>query len=528
MLLQVQNLSKKFGTLRALQNVSFAVEPGEIVGLAGPSGAGKTVITNILAGLTPPTGGQIYFREQRLTYPWRPREYQFEVIFQEPELVEQLDITSNIFLGNEIGWFKMLRWFLVPSRLRMDRAAAEILANLGVQFPSMQEKVMNLSSEQRQLIAIARVMTNHPRLVVVDDPTALLAYQYQQNLLAQMQRWRRENVAVLFATNNLDHLFAVTDRVIVLHEGQVSAAFRTDETSREQMVSALVGRASRQQLTPAIWALDRYYRARKQAERLRHQQHLLERDLVAQDNLNRQLVDELGKQVKALDQANLALQDAQRRLMTEREQERKHLARELHDQVIQDLLSTNFQLEEVEAELPPDTQKALDEVRQGIRELVAEVRNICGDLRPPTIDSLGLSAAIQSFTYGWSERTGIEVEVIIDPTLSRLPEAIELSTFRIVQEGLNNVGRHADATKVEITLEHTSPRSLMISISDNGQGLPENFNLSALSEEGHYGLLGMSERVALLEGRLHMQNRPSGGALIQVEIPHPRVETIIN
>jgi signal transduction histidine kinase len=107
-----------------------------------------------------------------------------------------------------------------------------------------------------------------------------------------------------------------------------------------------------------------------------------------------------------------------------------------------------------------------------------------------------------------------------------LPEAIELSTFRIIQEGLNNVSRHAAANRVVVTLEHTTPRSLMISIVDDGRGLPQDFDLSELSAEGHYGLLGISERVALLEGRLHIQNQVKGGTMVQVEIPHPRVETM--
>jgi signal transduction histidine kinase len=77
---------------------------------------------------------------------------------------------------------------------------------------------------------------------------------------------------------------------------------------------------------------------------------------------------------------------------------------------------------------------------------------------------------------------------------------------------------------VHVKLLHTSPRTLMIAIADNGRGLPSNFDLSALASKGHYGLLGISERVALLDGRLSVQNQPSGGVLIQVELPHPRVE----
>jgi signal transduction histidine kinase len=311
----------------------------------------------------------------------------------------------------------------------------------------------------------------------------------------------------------------------VLRQGRCVADYRADAAGREEVVAALVGAADRQQLTPIIWALESYYRAREQVEKLGHQQALLEQNLAAQDSLNRQLIDQLAEQVSALDSANLALQDAQRRLLTEREQERKALARELHDQVIQDLLSVNYQLEEIEGEAASASRaEDLVEARAGIRSLVEDLRRICRDLRPPTIDSLGLGAALQSYTRDWSARTGIAATLDLDEKLGRLPEPIELSIFRIVQEGLSNVRKHARASSVRVTLRHTSPRMLMISIADDGRGMPKRFDLAALAAEGHYGMLGISERVALLEGRLNVQNQPDGGALIQVEIPHPRVD----
>jgi signal transduction histidine kinase len=301
-------------------------------------------------------------------------------------------------------------------------------------------------------------------------------------------------VAVVFSSNHLDHLFAVTDRIITLRQGAKVGDLKTDETSREEVVAQLVGNLERQQITPTIWALDSFYRAREQAEKLRYHQTLLEKDLAAQDSLNQQLIEQLAEQVQALDRANLALQEAHRRLLTEREGERKRLARELHDEVIQDLLSVNYELEEIEAAGLEDSRNpaGLITVRENIRELVADLRHICGDLRPPTIDSLGLGAALQSFTQDWSERTGIQVSLELDPYLGRLPEAIELSVFRIIQEGLSNVRKHAQASEVQICLEHTSPRALLVSIVDNGLGLPEDFDLAALAAEGHYGLLGIA------------------------------------
>ena len=524
-LLKAVNLSKSFGTLPVVRHISLKVRPGEVVGLAGQSGSGKTTLAMLLAGFHVPDGGALYFAGRQLQWPFHVRALGIQVIHQTPSLAENLDITSNIFLGNEIGWPVWGKWLKVPNRQRMDREATRILTQLDMRFTSLREAVANLSSEQRQMIAIARAMTCTPRLIVIDDPTRLLSYPRQQKLLSLIQTWQQQGTAVIFSSNNLDHLLAVTDRIVVLRLGRMVAEYHTDETDRAEIVAAMVGTTDRQQLTPIIWALDSYYRVREQAEELGHHQELLEQDLARQGMVDRQFVDRLTEQINALDSANAALQDAQRRLLTELEQERKYLAREIHDQVIQDLLSVNYELEEVAvsaaATLGPSEE--LGDIRESIRSLVADLRRICGSLRPPTIDNLGLGAAIQSYTYDWSRRTDISITLDLDDNLGRLPETIELSIFRIVQEGLNNVRKHSNANDVEISLKHTSPRTLLLSIADNGRGLAEDFELAQLPPEGHYGLLGISERVALLGGRVEFQNQANGGLLIQAEIPHPRI-----
>jgi signal transduction histidine kinase len=523
-LLRAIGLSKRFGTLPVIQQVSFDVSPGEVVGLAGSIGSGKSVLVLLLAGLYTPNEGDLYFANQRLRWPFNARALGIGVIHQKTDLADRLDVLGNLYLGHEPGWTIGLPWLKVPNQRRMEQEAERILAQLDLPPRLWRENVSNLSGEQRQMIAVARVLTHPVRLVVIDEPTVLLSYPYQQILLNLIQNWRKQGVAVLFSSNNLDHLFAVTDRVITLYQGRKVLDVRTDETTREAVVATVVGTAE-QRSAPAWWDFDSYDRIREQAERLRYHQMLLEKDLAAQDTLNRQLVEQLADQVRALDRANLALQEAQRRMMSEREQERKHLARELHDQVIQDLLSINYELEGIKTDhvVPAPLADEMTEVRQEIRLIVDDLRRICGNLRPPTIDSLGLGPALQSYTRDWSERTGVTVGLDLAANLGRLPETTELSIFRIVQEGLNNVWRHARAANVQISLKHTSPRTLMVSIADDGLGLAEEMDLTALSSLGHYGLLGISERVALLGGRFRVQRQPEGGTLLQAEIPHPRV-----
>jgi signal transduction histidine kinase len=526
-LLRVANLSKSFGTLPVLQQVNLEIHRGEVVGLAGQSGAGKTALVMLLSGFLVPDEGEIFFDGQRLRWPFDGRGLGIEVIHQQPNLAEDLDISSNVFLGNELGWSLGSKWLKVPNRRRMDRESARILAQLGMSFVSPHETVANLSGERHQLIAIARVMVKPSKLIIVDSPILALSYHYQHKLLSLIQTWQQQGIAVLIGSDNPDHLLAVTDRIIVLRHGRQIVEYHTDETNREEVVAAMVGTTDRQQLTPIIWALDSYYRAREQAEKLSQRRALLEKDLGSQEILNRQFIDQLATQIEALDQANVALQNAQRRLLTELEQERKGLAREIHDQVIQDMLGVNYRLEEIEAyeKLAPAVKSELANLQNRIRKLVDDLRHICGNLRPPTIDSLGLGPALGSFARDWTKRTGITVTLNLDPNLGRLPEAIELSIFRIVQEGLSNVYKHSGARVAEVDLRHTSPRTLMLSVSDDGRGIADDFDLTELSVDGHYGLLGISERVALLGGRLKLQNQTDRGLLLQVEIPHPRAES---
>lgn len=525
-LLRVNDISKSFGTLPVIQQVSFDVQPGEVVGLTGNIGSGKSALVMLLAGLYEPDDGEIFFDNKRLGWPFKAQALGIGVIHQRPKLADGLDVVSNIFLGNEIGWPARLGLLKLLNHDRMNREALSILAQLGTEVSSLDEKVSNLSSEQRQMIAIARVMTFPARLVIIDEPTLSLSYPYQQRLLGLIQAWRQQGVAVLFSTNNLDHLFAVTDRIIVLHQGCKVSDLRTDETSREMVVSQLLGVAVSQSNVPTVWDFDSYDQIRAHAEKLSYHQMLMEKDLAAEDTLNRQLTKQLVEQLQVLDQANQALLEAHRRLQTEREQERKHLAREIHDQVIQDLISISYELEEMGAEMPvsPVLVNNLTDVRQDIRELVDNLRQICGNLRPPTIDSLGLGAALQSYTREWSARTGVNVTLELDSNLGRLPETTELPLFRIVQEGLNNIWRHAKATNVRVSLLHTTPRTLMVSLRDDGMGLPEDVDLANLAADGHYGLVGISERVALLGGRFRMRRMAEGGSLLLVEIPHPRVD----
>ena len=520
-LIELVNLSKHFGSLPAFDGVALRLDPGEVLGVVGRRGAGKSTLLQIIAGVISPTAGEIHFEGRRIHRmdPAQAHRLGIRAVHQKPLLVNNLDVVQNITLGQESSW----PWGGgVPMYRRMVQHVTTLLADLDMPADLIRERIGNLSDEQRQAIAIARALYQPGRLILLDDSLAALSFQRQGRMLDRIKALARQGVALIIASDNLEHLFAVTDRIIVLYEGRVTADRRTADSTPREIVELIVGSTRQEQVTPIIWALESYHTAQQQTEELHKVQVTLRESLEAQDSLNRQLLERLRDQVEALDQLNLALQATQRRLMTEREQERKYLARELHDQVIQDLLSFNYRLEEVESDLKAAARRQeLTAIRNGIRQVVSDLRHLCSALRPPTIDSHGLTAAIRSYAEDWAEKNEIDLDLKIDPRLGRLPEAIELSVFRIVQEGLNNISKHANARRVQVQVERTLTASLLLRMTDDGHGLAEPVDLAALSASKHFGLLGISERVALLGGAMQIESPSDGGTTLQVEIPSP-------
>lgn len=521
-LLSVHNLSKYFGAVAALSGVTFTLEPGEVLGVVGQRGAGKSTLFQLLSGVYLPSEGVLHFAGQRVTLKAASQAQRLgiESVHQHPKLVDSLNVLQNIFLGRELCGLP--RWGLWPREEAMLRAARVMFQDFDLPDDLLFKRPPQLSAEQQQIVALAKALSRPARLLLLDDALEALSFERQRRLLARIKDLAARGVAVIISSDDLKQIFAVTDRILVLYQGrQVALRLTADSTPRE-IVELIVGSNRQDQVTPVIWAFESYHAAQQQAEELRRSQLALRQSLQEQDSLNRQLIERLRDQLEALDRLNLALQDANRRLITEREAERKALARELHDQIIQDLLSYNYQLEEIENEMAGESQSLeLEKIRQGLRQAIGSLRQMCSDLRPPTIDSHGLSAAIRSLALQWSEQHGIPIDLEVDPDLGRLPEAIELSVFRIVQEGLSNVRKHALATRVALTLRRTHTASLVVQLADNGQGLRAPINLASLSEQKHFGLVGISERVSLLGGTLQLTSPPGGGLVLQIEIPSP-------
>ncbi len=447
------------------------------------------------------------------------RQSGVELVHQVPQLVELQSVTQNIFLGRELVKHTKLG---MPDWERMYHLGREFLADFGLPQILLAESIGNLNDEQRQVVALARALCQPLTLLLMDDMLSHLNFKRQEILLNRIHEAAAQSMGAIICSEDLKHLFNITDRILVLYEGRLIADRRTADCTPRDVVELVVGAKNQKQVTPVIWALESYHRAQQQSEELFRAQTELHENLEASDSLNRQLIEKLSDQVQAMDRLNAALQETQLRLLTEREEERKYLARELHDSVIQDLLSMNYRLEEAESDESSEEQrKELYAIRISIRQVVSDLRQLCRDLRPPTIDNHGLSSAIRSLVQEWEERTGIAIYAEIDNNLGRLPEYIELSVFRIIQEGLNNVSKHAEAQRVRILMERTPMDYLRIRISDDGQGFSALPNLAELSAQKHFGLVGISERAALLGGSMQIESPEHGGLVLQVEIPSP-------
>jgi two-component system sensor histidine kinase UhpB len=201
------------------------------------------------------------------------------------------------------------------------------------------------------------------------------------------------------------------------------------------------------------------------------------------------------------------------RALAAQEAERARIARGLHDEVGQVLTGVLLELDALAPSLPTERQHDLVETKGSVRQALEEVRRISRELRPEMLEHLGLVSALTELTRVLSRQTGIQIERDFQHALPPLTEDAELAIYRVAQESLTNVARHADAGRVRVSLE-TGVESVVLSVSDDGRGFP-----NGLSPEGHGGIRGMRERALLVGGALAVKPGPSGGVAVRFEVP---------
>jgi D-xylose transport system ATP-binding protein len=235
-ILAITGLNKSFGPAHVLQDIDFAVYPGEVTALVGDNGAGKSTLVKCVAGIYTADTGTITFEGKPVVIndPRVAAALGIEFVYQDLALADNLDITQNMFLGREIRRFGFM------SDGEMERKARETLTSLSVRtVSSVRQSVASLSGGQRQTVAIAKAVLWNSRVVVLDEPTAALGVAQTAQVLSLVRRLADRGLAVVLISHNMNEVLQVADRIAVLYLGQTAAQVARTDVNQQQLVELI-------------------------------------------------------------------------------------------------------------------------------------------------------------------------------------------------------------------------------------------------------------------------------------------------
>ena len=235
-IIEMRQISKSFGAVRALKEVDLRLYPGEILGLVGDNSAGKSTLMKILTGAYHRDSGEVLVSGAATNFksPHESRAAGIEMIYQDFALCGNMDVGQNIFLG------RWPRKSLFVDRKTMYAEADKVLKRLKVDVNSVYQRVESLSGGRQQSVAIARAISFEPRVVVLDEPTANLSVMATERLLETMLELKKHNVAQIIISHRLQDIFAVGDRVMVLKRGENVGERRIQQSSEQEVLEVIV------------------------------------------------------------------------------------------------------------------------------------------------------------------------------------------------------------------------------------------------------------------------------------------------
>jgi simple sugar transport system ATP-binding protein len=237
-IIRAENLTKRYDSVAALNNVSFVTHEKEIIGLVGDNGAGKSTLLNILVGLFPPDEGKIYIygKEVKFSSPADAREKGIEIVYQFENLVEGMNIYKNFFMGREI-----ISRGVLNNKI-MQKRSEEALEKIGITRDSNQ-LVEGLSGGQRQAVALGRAFYFGKHVLLLDEPTTGLSLKEVDNTLERIRRIRQNTtMSIIFVTHNLQHIIPIADRIIVLYHGEKVLDKKTEHTDIGELTRMITTR----------------------------------------------------------------------------------------------------------------------------------------------------------------------------------------------------------------------------------------------------------------------------------------------
>jgi ABC-type sugar transport system ATPase subunit len=235
--LTMRGIGKRFGAVRALTDVDFWVNEGEVVALVGDNGAGKSTLVKVLAGVHAPDAGTIEFDgdEVDIPTPADAQELGIATVFQDLALCDNLDVVANLWLGRELVTEGTL------DEVGMEERTWMLLRELSAKIPSVRTPVASLSGGQRQTVAIARSLIGDPRVIILDEPTAALGVAQTAEVLNLIERLRERGHGVVLISHNMADVLAVADRVVVLRLGRNNGVYNVTDLTSETLIAAITG-----------------------------------------------------------------------------------------------------------------------------------------------------------------------------------------------------------------------------------------------------------------------------------------------
>jgi simple sugar transport system ATP-binding protein len=240
-ILEVREISKRFGGVHALEKVSLDLYSGEVLALAGDNGAGKSTLIKTISGVHKPDEGTISYDGKPVTFenPQQARDHGIETIYQDLALADNLDAGANVFLGREV--MKRVLGLPAVDRRRMRAEAAETLKVLDIRINRFDLPLRSMSGGQRQAVAIGRAIHWKAKVLIMDEPTAALGVPEQRKVKALVRSLKQSGVGVIFISHNLVDIFEVCDRIVVLRRGIVAGERSISNTNPDEIVRLMVG-----------------------------------------------------------------------------------------------------------------------------------------------------------------------------------------------------------------------------------------------------------------------------------------------